>query len=95
MREFRISEVNVDKTLARAQKIAQRGQKQGLSGGFKVSIQDRVEIINGVECQYKVLVIEGEPLKYQGWEFIGVAEFIEEQIILHGFSDENPIQVSD
>jgi ssDNA-binding Zn-finger/Zn-ribbon topoisomerase 1 len=95
MREFRISEVNVDKTLARAQKIAQRGQKQGLSGGFKVSIQERVEQINGVDCQYQVLVIEGEPLKYQGWEFIGVAEFVEEQIILHGFSEENPIQISD
>jgi ssDNA-binding Zn-finger/Zn-ribbon topoisomerase 1 len=95
MREFRISEVNVDKTLARAQKIAQRGQKQGLSGGFKVSIKERVEEIKGVECQYQVLVIEGEPLKYQGWEFIGVAEFVEEQIILHGFSDENPIQISD
>lgn len=95
MREFRISEVNVDKTLARAQKIAQRGQKQGLSGGFKVSIQERVEEIKGVECQYQVLVIEGEPLKYQGWEFMGVAEFVEEQIILHGFSDANPIQVSD
>jgi hypothetical protein len=37
MREFRISEVNVEKTLIKAQKIAQRGQKQGLSGGFKVS----------------------------------------------------------
>jgi hypothetical protein len=95
MREFRISEVNVDKTLIRAQKIAQRGQKQGLSGGFKVSIQQRVEQIKGVDCQYQVLVIEGEPLKYQGWEFIGVAEFVEEQIILHGFSDANKIQVSD
>jgi hypothetical protein len=95
MREFRISEVNVDKTLIRAQKIAQRGQKQGLSGGFKVSIQQRVEQIKGVDCQYQVLVIEGEPLKYQGWEFIGVAEFVEEQIILHGFSDANKIQASD
>jgi hypothetical protein len=95
MREFRISEVNVDKTLIRAQKIAQRGQKQGLSGGFKVSIQERVEEIKGVEFQYQVLVIEGEPLKYQGWEFVGVAEFIEEQIILHGISEEISIQASD
>ena len=95
MREFRISEVNADKTLIRAQKIAQRGQKQGLSGGFKVSIQERVEEIKGVEFQYQVLVIEGEPLKYQGWEFVGVAEFIEEQIILHGISEEISIQASD
>jgi hypothetical protein len=95
MREFRISEVNVEKTLIKAQKIAQRGQKQGLSGGFKVSIQERVEEIKGVEFQYQVLVIEGEPLKYQGWEFVGVAEFVEEQIILHGISEEIAIQASD
>jgi hypothetical protein len=95
MSEFRISEVNVDKTLIKAQKIAQRGQKQGLSGGFKVSIQERVEEIKGIEYQYQVLVIEGEPLKYQGWEFVGVAEFIEEEIILHGISEKISVQASD
>lgn len=95
MREFRISGVNVEKTLSKAQKIAQRGQKQGLSGGFKVSIQERVEKIKGVEYQYQVLVIEGEPLKYQGWEFVGVAEFIENQIIIHNISEEVQIQASE
>ena len=95
MREFRISEIDVDKTISRAQKISQRGQKKGLSGGFKVSIQEREEEIKGIKYQYQVLVIEGESLKYKEWEFVGVASFIGEETLLYGFSDENQIQASD
>jgi hypothetical protein len=77
MREFRISEIDVAKTLSKAQKIASRGKSKGLSGGFEVSIQSRFEELNGVQSEYSVLVIEGEPVKYNGWQFVGVAEFIE------------------
>jgi hypothetical protein len=95
MREFRISEIDSGKTLARAQKIAQRSQKYGLSGGFKVSIQEREEVIEGVKFQYKVLVIEGETLKYDGWEFVGVAQFVQDQVILSHFSDEVQVKASE
>jgi hypothetical protein len=95
MREFRISEIDSGKTLAKAQKIAQRSQKYGLSGGYKVSIQDREEVIEGIKYQYKVLVVEGEALKYQGWEFVGVAQFVQDQVILSHFSEDSKIQASD
>jgi hypothetical protein len=95
MREFRISEIDSAKTLAKAQKIAQRSKKYGLSGGYQVSIQDREELVGGVKYQYKVLVIEGETLKYKGWEFVGVAQFVQDQVILSHFSDEVQIQASE
>ena len=38
MREIRISDIDLDKTLIKAQKIAKRSQVKGLEGGYKVSI---------------------------------------------------------
>ena len=81
MREFRIESVDSDKTLARAQKLAARASKKGLSGGYKVSIESRCEFENGIGKEYKGLVIEGEPVKYQGYQFVAVAEFIGGQTI--------------
>ena len=77
MREFRISNINVEKTLAKAQKIASRGKSKGLSGGFQVRVESRSETLQGIECEYLVLVIEGEPVKFNGWQFVGIAEFVE------------------
>ncbi len=71
MREFRISEIGVEKTLAKAQKLAERAQKKGLSGGYQVRIEKRFEEIEGISHEYQVLVIEGEPVKFNGWQFIG------------------------
>jgi len=81
MREFRISEIGVEKTLAKAQKLAQRAQKKGLSGGYQVRIENRSEEIEGINREYQVLVIEGEPVKFNGWQFIGIAEFVEGKAI--------------
>lgn len=77
MREFRISDIDIERTLAKANQIASRASKNGLSGGFTCSIQDRFETIDGVEFAYKVLVIEGTQIQYEGWKFVGVVEFIE------------------
>lgn len=95
MREFRISEIDVDKTLIKAQKLAARGQKNGLDGGFKVSIESRTEIVRGVTKQYSVLVIEGEVVKFKDWEFIGVAEFIGQQAITKSIAGGIDIKSSD
>jgi predicted ester cyclase len=65
MREFRISEIGVEKTLAKAQKLAQRAQKKGLSGGYQVRIEKRFEEIEGISHEYQVLVIEGETSQVQ------------------------------
>lgn len=93
--EFRISSIDIDKTLAKAQKIASRGQKKGLSGGFQVAVENRYEITNGATFEYPVLVIKGESLKYNGYEFIAVAEFIENQVIVKGIQDGQEVKSSD
>jgi len=95
MREFRIESVNSDKTLARAQKLAARAAKKGLSGGFKVSIESRVEFENGIGKEYKVLVIEGEAVKYQGWQFVAVAEFIGGQTITKAIAGGREVKPSE
>lgn len=95
MREFRISEINVEKTLIKAQKLASRGQKKGLDGGFKVSIQSRTEVSKGITKEYSVLVIEGETVKFKNWEFVGVAEFIENQAITKSIAGGIDIASSD
>jgi len=86
MREFRISEIDLNKTLSKAQKIASRGKSKGLSGGFEARIESRFEEVNGVQSEYSVLVIEGEPVKYNGWQFVGVAEFIEGKALTKSIS---------
>lgn len=95
MKEFRISEIDVAKTLSKAQKIAARGKSKGLSGGFEVSIQSRFEESNGVQSEYSVLVIEGEPVKYNGWQFVGVAEFIEGKALTKSIAGGVEIKSSD
>ncbi len=95
MREFRISEIDLSKTLSKAQKIASRGKSKGLSGGFEVRIESRSEEINGVQSEYSVLVIEGEPVKYNGWQFVGVAEFIEGKALTKSIAGGVEIKSSD
>ena len=95
MREFRISEIDVAKTLSKAQKIASRGKSKGLSGGFEVRIESRFEESNGVQSEYSVLVIEGEPVKYNGWQFVGVAEFIEGKALTKSIAGGVEIKSSD
>lgn len=95
MREFRISEIDVAKTLSKAQKLASRGKNKGLSGGFEVRIESRSEVVNGVQGEYSVLVIEGEPVKFNGWQFVGVAEFIEGKALTKSIAGGVEIKSSD
>lgn len=95
MREFRISDIDVEKTLAKAQKIASRGTQKGLDGGWKVSIETRSENVDGVEYEYQVLVIQGEPVKFNGWQFVGVAEIVEGKPITKGIAGGIEIKPSD
>ena len=56
MREFRISEIGVEKTLAKAQKLAQRAQKKGLSGGYQVRNETESKKRNITKHEQKSLV---------------------------------------
>lgn len=95
MREFRISSVNMEKTLAKAQKIAERGKRKGLSGGFACRIESREEIVNGIVYEYPVLIIEGETVKYNGYKFLAVAEVIEGQVLTRSIAGSTEIKPSD
>lgn len=95
MSEYRIDALSTSKTLEKAQKIAQRCIKKGLTGGYQVSIESRYETVNGVECEYKVLVVEGEPVKYQGWQFVAVAEFIGGQTITKSIAGGREVKPSE
>lgn len=95
MREIRISEVNMEKTLAQAQKLAKRGQEKGLSGGYSCRIEYRSEVIDKVTQQFPVLVIEGEPVKYNGFEFIAVAEVKEGQVLTRSVSEGASVKPSE
>jgi hypothetical protein len=78
--EFQIDYLNAEATFAKAQKIASRSKKKGLSGGWKVSLETRTEADeNGIATDRTYLIVEGTPCVYEGWEFVGVADNIEGQ----------------
>lgn len=95
MREIRISEVKVEQTLAKARKLAKRGQEKGLSGGYECRIEYRSEVVEGETYQYPVLVIEGEPVKYNGFEFIAIAEVKEGQVLTRSVSESASVKPSE
>jgi len=70
-------------------------KKKGLSGGYQVRIEKRFEEIEGISHEYQVLVIEGEPVKFNGWQFIGVAEFIEGKAITKSIAGGREIKPSE
>lgn len=96
MREFRVSSINLEKTLAKAQKIAERTQRKGLSGGFTCRIETREEVVEGITYEYPVLVVEGETVKFNGYKFLAVAKIIEGQVLtssIAGGTEVKPSQV--
>ena len=96
MREFRVSSINLEKTLAKAQKIAERTQRKGLSGGFTCRIETREEVVEGITYEYPVLVVEGETVKFNGYKFLAVAKIIEGQVLtssIAGATEVKPSQV--
>jgi len=95
VREVRISEVNIEQTLAKAKKLAKRGQEKGLSGGYSCRVEYRSEEVDGATYQYPVLVIEGEPVKYNGFEFIAVAEVKEGQVLTRSVSESASVKPSE
>ena len=70
-REINISKaLDVRGTLEKAKKAAHRAAKKGLSGGYEVYVEERR---NGDVIE-TVLVIEGEPARYDGWTFVAMVE---------------------
>lgn len=95
MREFRISNIDIDKTLAKARKIAERTQRKGLSGGYTCRIESREETVDGIVYEYPVLVIEGEAVKFNGYKFLAVAEVVEGQVLTRSVAGGSEVKPSE
>lgn len=80
-REINISNaVNVPATLATVRRIADRAAKKGLSGGYKIYTEDRRNE-GRVET---VLVVEGEPARFDGWAFVAMVEVENGGLVVSG-----------
>ena len=76
--------LNVSMTLAKAEKIAARAAKKGLSGGYTVAIEtETVETPEG-RAEVRYLVIDGEPAKFNGYTFVALVEWIGDNSVVTG-----------
>jgi len=85
-REIRLDpELNLVSTLARAKKLAARATKKGLSGGYVVTTETRTEInpVTGEAFEQTYLILEGSPAKYNGWTFLGLAEWVNGEALVY------------
>lgn len=67
----------VGASLAKAQKLLERGQVKGLDGGYTVAVEERT-ITNEFGAQEAVfeLVVTGEPYRLNGWQLAGSVEWL-------------------
>jgi len=96
VREFRVSESELEATLVKFQKIVERGSSKGLEGGFKIlGVQDVVEKSSeGIEYYWKVIQVECEPVKFSGWEFLSVAEVEQGVVLTRGIGSAEEVKPS-
>ena len=77
--------INLAATLSKAKTIGERATKKGLSGGFEITTETRMEISpitnTAYECTY--LIVKGTPAVYNGWTFLARIEWINNQPIVN------------
>jgi len=84
-REIKIDpQLNVAATKTKAEKIAARAIKKGLSGGYTVEIETRVEEGPTGPVEVRYLIIEGAPAQINGYTFVAAVEWIGEQPVVTG-----------
>lgn len=99
-REYTVGpEFNLTKVVATAEKLAARAAKKGLSGGYTVTTETTVTRIADTSSPFYVegsafnptkpatvttVVIEGEPVKYDGWAFVASVEFLNDLPVVTG-----------
>jgi hypothetical protein len=86
IREIQIDpSLNLTDVFRKAEKLAARAVKKGLSGGFKVTTETRIKTSQtGEVFEVSYLIIEGEPVKFNGWTFVGVVEWVNDQPVVTG-----------
>lgn len=69
-------EFNLKRVIQKAEQLAARATKKGLSGGYTVTTETeiRTNVETGAQTEITFVVIEGEPVKYDGWEFVALVE---------------------
>lgn len=72
------SNIYLGKTLLKAHKLADRARAKGLTGGYELEIV-KAQRCNEYGFQYEatLLQVSGTPYSFGGWEFVGVADFLE------------------
>jgi len=71
-------------TVSKAKRVGERATKKGLSGGYQISTETRMETnpVNNVVYEQTYLIVEGSPAKYNGWTFLARVEWINNQPIV-------------
>lgn len=76
--------LNLAATKLKAEKIAARAIKKGLSGGYTITTETRTEETPSGAAQQAYLIIEGVPAKFNGYTFVALAEWIGDNVVVTG-----------
>ena len=84
-REIKIDPaLNVWAVQEKAEKIAARAIKKGLSGGYTVNIETRTEEGPKGPVEMRYLIIDGEPAQLNGYTFVALVEWIGDNAVVTG-----------
>jgi hypothetical protein len=78
VREYNISGMDLGRTLSKAEAIAARAAKKGLTGGYTVTTRTETSAPNefGVSFERTYLIIEGDSPCFDGWTFVAKVEYL-------------------
>lgn len=66
VRELSSLDFDIDRTIAQIDQINARAAKKGLGGGYTYRVENRQDD----DSQWEVLVVEGQPVKANGWTLV-------------------------
>jgi hypothetical protein len=86
VREYKVSGLDLDRTLTKARATAARAQKKGLTGGYTVTTRVEYGPADefGSRAQETYLVVEGEAPRFDGWTFVARVDYVNGQPVLTG-----------
>lgn len=86
VREYDISGMDLGRTLTKAQAVAARAAKKGLTGGYTVTTRTETTAPNdfGVRVEKTYLVVEGNSPRFDGWTFVAKVEYVNGDPVVTG-----------
>ncbi len=79
------ADINLAKTVAKAEKLAARAAKKGMIGGYQVTTRTVTEQRDGSTVEQTYLTITGDTVKIDGWHFLAVARFTDGQPVVTSY----------